>query len=132
MIDPAIVRQVERLLGEGRYSQRKIARMTGVSRDTVHAIASGKRPDYEARQQEAAERGDAPFSGPPHRCPGCGRLVLMPCLACLIAREKAAGRLKRAHTGPDQAPPDLDLRPGDRARYDEIRGGDEARGGVTR
>lgn len=123
MIEPAIIDHVERLLAEGVHSQRKIARMTGISRGTVGAIAAGRRPDYAARRTERADADEAPFRGPARRCPGCGRLVLLPCLACRIERDKAAGRTPRRDPRPDEGRPDLDLRPDDRARYEEMRGG---------
>ena len=45
MLDSFIVDTIRRLLAEGKWSMRKIARMTGVSRGTVLAIAHGKRRD---------------------------------------------------------------------------------------
>ena len=48
MIAPAIVDEVKRLLNKGKLSQRNVALRTGVSRTTVGAIASGKRPEREA------------------------------------------------------------------------------------
>jgi hypothetical protein len=73
------------MLAEGELSQRKIAQRTGVSRGTVGAIALEKRPDYEDRRQTV--RGDfPPLSGAPQRCPACGGMVQMPCLACHVRR----------------------------------------------
>ena len=83
MIAPAVVDEVKRLLREGNLSQRKISRQAGVSRGTVNAIARRKRPDCEARRR--GHRDD--FVGPngrPARCPGCGGMVRMPCLACRV------------------------------------------------
>ena len=82
MIRPAVVREIRRLLKQGGLSQRAVARQVGVSRGTVDAIARGTRPDYDARR--AALDAFTPPSGTPRRCPGCGRLVKMPCLACQI------------------------------------------------
>ncbi len=89
MIPLATFREVQRLLGEGQLSQRKIAKVVGVSRATVGAIARGKHTDREARQlQREQEREDAYLpSGPLERCPGCGSMVYMPCLLCRV-REK--------------------------------------------
>jgi len=86
MISFAVVDEVKRLLAEGSFSQRKIARKIGVSRGTVNAIALGKRPDYKARR----EQGDdfAAPSGPLVRCPTCGGRVQMPCLACRVRAMK--------------------------------------------
>ena len=43
MIEPQLVERVEQLLAEDKLSHRKIARITGVSRGTIGAIASGRR-----------------------------------------------------------------------------------------
>ena len=83
MIASPVVDEIKRLLGDGGLSQRKIARQMGVSRGTVGAIASGKRPDYEARRRIRKDSFIAP-AGPPVRCPGCGGMAQMPCLACHV------------------------------------------------
>lgn len=87
MIAPSVVAEVRRLLAEGRLSQRTIARRTGVSRGTVGAIATGRRPDYDARRR-AAGSDYTPPAGKPVRCPGCGALVQMPCLACQLRQRR--------------------------------------------
>jgi hypothetical protein len=90
MIEPAKIKEVERLLAIGQYSQRKIAKLTGVSRAIISDVAMGKRPDYEARRaaKKELEKG---FGGPPRRCPTCGYLVYMPCQLCRV-REIAEHR----------------------------------------
>jgi hypothetical protein len=83
MITPATVAEIRRLLVEEGLSQRHVAQRTGVSRGTVHAIAAGKRPDYELRGRNF----DADFSppnGPLRRCPECGGMVHVPCLLCRV------------------------------------------------
>lgn len=90
MIAPSMVDEVRRLLSEGRLSQRAIARRTGISRGTVAAIASGRRPDYEARRRAAGIEYTPP-RGKPVRCPGCGALVQMPCLACQLRQRNHHG-----------------------------------------
>ena len=97
MIAVAIVDQVKDLLAHGELSQRTIARRLGISRGTVHAIASGKRPDrawgprprFGDCGQEFSGGGGvlADFVVPAGlhlRCPGCGGKVRMPCLACHV------------------------------------------------
>lgn len=111
MIEPSVVEEVRRLLAEGKLSQRKIAKHLGISRATVGAIASGKRPDYQPRPREE----DDPFqiTGPPRRCPGCGGVVYLPCRLCYVremkrkekqqARRRAimsAGRIEELHRLP--------------------------------
>ena len=92
MLAPSVVEEIRRLLAEDTLSHRKIARLTGVSRGTIGAIASGKRPDYQ--QLRRAPQGE-PLepAGPPERCPGCGGMVYHPCRFCR-ARSLAA-RLPR-------------------------------------
>ena len=122
MIDPAIEHRIRELLASGRHSQRAIARMTGIARGTVASIASGDRPDYSARQQAKIGREKPPFSGPARRCGTCGAKVQLPCLACSIARDQAAGRLQRSYTLPDPEKFELQLRHAERARYLRIQG----------
>ncbi len=83
MLEMAVVREIRDLLATGELSQRKIARRIGVSRGTVNAIAQGKRPDDGARHGGSADELFRP-QGLPERCPGCGGMVLMPCLACHV------------------------------------------------
>jgi len=83
MIPAAVVNEIQDLLGGGKLSQREIARRVGVSRGTVNAIARGKRRDRTARRPHPVDRLVAP-KGPPKRCPTCGGLVTMPCLACQL------------------------------------------------
>lgn len=81
MIPPGVVAEVERLLAEGRLSQRQIARRTGISRGSVSAIASGRR---RTRVDRTGRPPGGYARGKPVRCPGCGALVQMPCLACWL------------------------------------------------
>jgi len=85
------VAEIRRMLAQGEFSQRKIAEQTGVSRGTIGAIALGRRPDYDDRRQ--AVRGDfAAPAGPLRRCPGCGGMVLMPCLLCHVRALRVGGK----------------------------------------
>ena len=86
MLAPARVKEAERLLAEGRLSQRKIARAIGISRATIGAIAAGRRPDYEARERARASELE-PW-GPLARCPGCGGMVYSPCRLCRVRKAK--------------------------------------------
>lgn len=99
MLAPERVAEVKRLLAEGSLSQRRIAKQTGVSRATVGAIASGKRPDYSIRRPE--ETDPLTPTGPPSRCKGCGGMVYLPCRVCYVrrlkARRKAVERAWRRH-----------------------------------
>ena len=95
MIALEVVAEVRRLLTEEKLSQRKIARLTGVSRSTIAAIGSGKRPDYELLQRLREDDWEEP-TGPAVRCPGCGNRVYMPCQLCRLRKRMAE---KRCATG---------------------------------
>jgi hypothetical protein len=101
MISFAVEDEIKRLLGEGRLSQRKIARRVGVSRGTVNAIARGKRADYQPRRPGPGEDVLAP-SGRPARCTTCGGLVQMPCLACRVRALQEDGRRRVREDRPDR------------------------------
>ena len=91
MIHPARVQLVQQLLSENKFSQRRIARLAGVSRGSVSAIASGRRPEYVERPPAPDDEDWMP-SGPITRCPKCG------------------GRLKHATISFGQTlPPDVHL-----------------------
>jgi hypothetical protein len=119
MIAPSVVQEIRRLLVDEELSQRKVARITGVSRGTIGQIANGRRPDYSAGN-DATEWPEP--SGPPQRCPSCGGMVYMPCRLCSM-RRRLAGRLK----GPaiaettSEACLELDLPAEVHARYQLLR-----------
>ena len=83
MIAASVVDEIRRLLGEGGLSQRRIAALMRVSRGTVGAIACGKRANP-VRRGPAREGEDLAVLGLVARCPTCGGLVRMPCLACRV------------------------------------------------
>lgn len=87
MIDLAKIKEAERMLAEGTFSHRKIAKAVGISRATVGKIASGERPDYEARRLARASEPEP--TGPLTRCSGCGGMVHTPCRLCRIRKLKA-------------------------------------------
>jgi transcriptional regulator with XRE-family HTH domain len=121
MIEENTVAEIRRLLAEGSLSQRKIAGLTHVSRGTVSAIASGRRPQYDG------PTGDdwAEPTGPPVRCPDCGGMVYLPCQLCrvrkLIAKRRRTPQDRTGQRKDAFEPIDLDLRPDHRARYEEVR-----------
>jgi transcriptional regulator with XRE-family HTH domain len=94
MISQEMVLEIRRLLALDELSQRKIARLTGVSRATIGAIASGKRPDYEPRPKE--DEWERPV-GPPLRCPTCGGRVYLPCRLCRIRAQKRRELERKKH-----------------------------------
>ena len=84
MVTPAKVAGVRQLLAQGNISQRQIARQLGISRGTVGAIASGKRPDYLLKIPDLPQ-----CLLPPVRCPGCGGYVHPPCRVCRLRNLRA-------------------------------------------
>jgi hypothetical protein len=102
MLDVATVNEVRRLLDEGCYSHREIARRTGVSRGSVDAIADGRRAHH-GREDRAAESQ----AKPPHqRCAECGDLVRLPCVACQARdylRRKRRLSTRETHVGESRA-----------------------------
>ena len=104
MIAAGLVEEVRRLLEQGELSQRKIAVRLGVSRGTVNAIALGKRAVRVRRKIPVDDF--LPPAGPVGRCPTCGGLVRMPCLACRVRAgqrrrpiEPAARHVAQSRTG---------------------------------
>ncbi len=114
MIAPELVEQIKRLLAEGHLSQRAIARLTGVSRGSVNAIAQGKRHEPRPRRHEEL-LPQAP-SGPPQRCPTCGGLVYMPCVLCYVRSSLAQNPSPRRPEGPAE-PMQIALTDEHRTRY---------------
>jgi hypothetical protein len=82
MIVLSTVQEIDRLLREGKLSQRKIAARLRVSRSTVAAIAKGERQLY-GRETGRSERDAIEPSRESKRCPACGYLVYMPCVICM-------------------------------------------------
>lgn len=117
MIAPSVVDEIRRLLAEGKYSQRRIARIAGVSRGTVGAIASGKRRDYATRARDLEPEGP---TGPPRRCPGCGGLVYLPCRLCHVRKLVGEARIARPPSRGETSL-ELDLSGDHRARYERVR-----------
>ena len=118
MIAPKIVAEVRRLLAERKHSQRSIARLAGVSRGSVGAIASGKCRDH----TESREEWEEP-AGPPERCPECGGKVYMPCQLCRLREIRKKGPRQTAWGDATRIvePLGLDLRPEHRIRYEQVR-----------
>lgn len=121
MIPVAKEKAIVELLDEG-LSQREIARIVGVCRGIVGAIATGKRPADESarralrRQRRQAER--APGSGSRGRCPECGANVLLPCIACQARQAKRRSPRNRPEDSEEGLA--LDLLAEDQARYQRL------------
>ena len=83
MISVALEKRVRSLLAEGKLSQRSIARITGLSRSSISAIARGSRRAFIAAGVDDGVKFFS-TSQSPQRCPDCGGLVYLPCHACRI------------------------------------------------
>ena len=121
MIAPKIVKEIRRLLNERRLSQRKIAESIGVSRGTVGAVASGKRPDRLLPRRAADYDESLKPSGPPERCPSCGGMVYMPCRVCRTRAVIAEKRPPQWQFGPLEEPLSLELKDNCLRRYEQLR-----------
>ena len=89
----------------GDVSQRQIARELEISRGSVNAIASGKRPDYPVKE---LDEDDIRCWLPPVRCSGCGGMVYAPCRLCRVRAVQSGQRspadAQRFHSAPMEAP----------------------------
>jgi len=93
MIPLETVLEVKRLLAEGRLSQGQIAKKLGISRTFVNFVNRGRlRTPLEARIKDAPDREPTP-----RRCPDCGALVYMPCIACRTRAYIAWQRRQQNH-----------------------------------
>jgi transcriptional regulator with XRE-family HTH domain len=93
MLAAALVEEVDRLLTEGRLSQREIAMRLSVSRGSVSAIATGRRGlagKEPAEEVHSVARGSVPI-----RCPRCGYCIYAPCLICRTRAHRARQRRRR-------------------------------------
>lgn len=91
MLSIQTIQEIDRLLRLGDLSHRAIARKVGCSRGVVDHLASGKRGLHGAEQGEAGQGGT-------ERCPGCGALVVSPCVRCRteLFLSKTRGRGRKA------------------------------------
>ncbi|HEY1599706.1 MAG TPA: hypothetical protein VGG64_08900 [Pirellulales bacterium] len=118
MLSQERVDEVRRLLADPeRPSQRRIAIITGVSRASVGAIASGRRPDYAPRTEL---RDDEPLSfGRLVWCTGCGHNVYLLAGECKLCAD--SGRT-RSYLEPRRQVTDLRSGPHRRPGTDRFRG----------
>lgn len=87
--------QLVRQLGTLGYSQRRISRLASMSRDTVRRILTGQRRERDVPMIVAPNA-----RRPARRCPHCGGLVFMPCVACSVRQIVREARRRR---GPSSA-----------------------------
>lgn len=88
-IDATTIHMIRRMLDAGILPQVEIARLAGVSANTVGDVASGKRLPLSTWEPylQAGER----FLKEPIRCSVCrGLVTVVPCRVCRTRRETAA------------------------------------------
>ena len=116
MIAASIIAEAQRLLAAG-LSYRQVAAKTGISRGSVGEIANGR---ISAKRRRDKEWLGVNPRGRPARCPTCGGMVVMPCMACRVRAAKK-GRGKRVEGREENLRPDFDLRPEQQKRLDRVR-----------
>ena len=116
MIASSVVEQIRLLLAEGTLSQRKIARVVGVSRGTVDAIASGRRSDPVRRCDDEFEESLGPLGS----CPECGGRVYLPCRLCRVRSVAASRSARPRRVLAEDAPSGLQLKEEHQRRYEEV------------
>jgi hypothetical protein len=91
MLPTALIHEIDRLLHEGRMSQRQIAAHLNVSRGTISAIACGQRGLFGKDPIDT----DSPLvpTSPPTRCPHCGYRIYLPCNICRTRAHRQRQRL---------------------------------------
>lgn len=82
--------EVSGLLARG-LSQRRAAERARVSRGTVAAIARGV---HASQRRSAGECAAVQWGGVYERCPECGGMVRLPCLACQVRASIKRGRAR--------------------------------------
>jgi hypothetical protein len=92
MLTPSQIREIRELAAQG-LSQRAIARKTRHCRPTIAGVLANSAIH---RLHFMPQGLDALKYNSPARCPGCGRLIQLPCLACRIERLRIADRYARA------------------------------------
>jgi predicted transcriptional regulator len=70
MISKLIEQSVRKALKHGNLTLREIARLHGISRESVRKISKSEEKTVEPLNREF------------RRCPECGGMVILPCLAC--------------------------------------------------
>jgi len=88
---------------------REIARTIGVAKSYV--------ADTINKEKEKSER---PISLIPTRCPGCGGMVFMPCIACHTENVRKNKAVRRPIAEPTNSHYTLDLNKENLSRYNEI------------
>lgn len=76
----------------GQFSQRRLSKKIGISRNTLADIVHCRRAHAYLAAETLTPATDPPYDGKPGRCPTCGARVLLPCIACRARQERQGGR----------------------------------------
>lgn len=90
MLPTTVVLEIRRLLDEGRWSHRQIARRLAVSRAVVRAIASGQR-GLHGREATVVTLPGPRTACLAARCRECGGMVYQPCRLCAVRALRRRG-----------------------------------------
>ncbi len=116
MLSEKTVKKIQNLLGKEQFSQRKVAKLCGVSRSAVLRVLRQSKREVgptTRKKVQPTRHADIVNSGEitlPHgeyqRCPICGGKVQMPCLACHLRKKREASfKAGRPQAVPDRAVP---------------------------
>ena len=126
MISDKDLAKIEGFLRESNLSQRAIARLTGINRNTVNRIAQGKRPNFQTLQKDRKRKlqNEVQYRrGKPRRCKECGGMVCMPCHLCAIRKKTLKGQkgILAACVRYQIEPLGIELDGEERRRYKQLR-----------
>lgn len=110
-----IAHEISRYLQQG-LTCRQIAKLVGVSRQTVSSVRRGK---YNKPQKTVFIDYK---NTPPYKCAGCARMVVVrPCPYCAAQNQQLKTRFPTIRADGVSAREGMMLRPAEQARYEEIR-----------
>lgn len=109
------VRALRALYATKTVGYREAARRIGISARSAARILAGQ--GRHANGEAVAADPDPDYVGKPVRCPICGHVRPAPCPVC-AAR---AAQMTSSTGGGSDEPVELELRPAERRRYEELR-----------
>ncbi len=116
MLENKIVFKIRELLKRGDLSQRKIAKLFGVSNTTVSLIYQKRRKPYAPSVADLIKEPSGPFV----RCPICGGLSKMPCVYCQVNAYLREHGFSRGTAEVTEGELKIELTEEHRKRYEEV------------
>lgn len=89
-IPRARARAARQIFLTGQFSQRRLSKKTGISRNTLADIVHCRRAHAYLAGETLTPAADPQYDGQPGRCPTCGAKVFLPCVACRARQGKPA------------------------------------------